>query len=367
MTKVVCICGTRPELIRLSEVIKKLDLYTNHIFVHTNQSYDYELNQVFFDELKIRKPDYLLNVKAETIGEQIGNIMTQTEKVLLKENPDAVLILGDTNSALSCIVAKRLHIPIFHMEAGNRSFSDLVPEEVNRRIIDHTADCNLPYTEHARRNLLREGIHPQFIFVTGSPLTEVYANHIDEIYASDILKQMGLTKDNYIVASLHREENITDWSILTKVIEAFYTLSEKYKMPVIFSTHPRTRAKLNPTSDDRIIFHKPFGLFEFIKLQQNAFITISDSGTINEDSAILGIPTVNIRESQERYEVYDSGNCVISGLSKENIINCVDLVRKQINVNFKIPHDYIDKNCSDKVIRLIMGYTGIIKKKIYGE
>ncbi len=374
--KIVTIEGTRPELIRLSEIIKKLDQYTEHILVHTNQSYDYELSQVFFDELKIRKPDYVLDVKSETVGEQIGKILTQTEQVLLKEKPDAVVILGDTNSALSCIIAKRMKIPIFHLEAGNRCFDDRVPEEINRRIIDHTCEINLCYTEHGRRNLLREGKNPQNIFVVGSPLPEVYAVHREAIAKSIILGELKLENGKYILASIHREENVLNENNLRSIMQALGMLAGEYGLPIIFSTHPRTRKQLEKfgfqlkkysiQSVERILFCNPFGLFDYVRLQKSAFICLSDSGTIHEDSAILGLPAVHIRESNERPEAYDAGNIVMSGVETDNIINSVRLVRGQVDSGVKFSNPYGNEtNFSDKVVRLIMGLHKIVAKKEY--
>lgn len=367
--KVMTICGTRPEIVRLSEIIKKLDKYTNHILVNTNQSYDYEMSQVFFDELKIRKPDYALDVKSETVGEQIGKILEQTEQVLLKEKPDAVLILGDTNSALSCIIAKRMRIPIFHLEAGNRSFDERVPEEINRRIVDHTCDINMCYTEHSRRNLLREGLPPQNIFVVGSPLVEIYEVHREEISESSILKELKLYDGKYILCSIHREENVMDGDNLRSIMKALDMLIEQYDMPIVFSTHPRTRRQLDRLgiiANDRIIFRKPFGMFDYIKMQKSAFCNLSDSGTINEDAAILELPAVNIREAQERPEAYDAGCIVMSGVDTDNIVNSVALVIGQVKsgVRFSNPYGY-DTNCSDKVTRLIIGLHKIVAKKEY--
>ena len=368
--KVMSILGTRPEIIRLSETLKKLDLYTDHILVHTNQNFDYELNQIFFEELNLRKPKYILNVKSETIGGQIGNIISQTEKIITKEKPDAVLILGDTNSSLSCIVAKRLKIPIFHMEAGNRSFDDRVPEEINRRIIDHTSDINLPYTEHARRNLLREGLKSESIFVTGSPMAEVIKVNEEKIENSKILEVLKLKKEKYFVVSIHREENVGDKKNLEKIANSLNLIAKKYKYPLIFSTHPRTRKKLKLIKtklDARIIFHKPFGIFDYIKLQKNAYCNLSDSGTIHEDSGIMGITALNIRESNERQEAYDTGNVIMTGLDPQIIMNSIEVVIKQKKegVEFSCPYDYQDTNVSEKVVRLIIGLNKLILKKKY--
>ena len=364
--RTMSIIGTRPELVRMSEVVRKLDKFTNHIFVHTNQSYDYELNQIFFDEMQIRKPDYLLDVKSDTVGEQIGKILTQCEKVMLLEKPDAIVILGDTNSALSCIIAKRLRIPIFHLEAGNRSFDLRVPEEVNRRIVDHTSDINVCYTEHARRNLLQEGLPTQNIYVLGTPLVEVYARYKENIESSKILDNLKISKNNYIVASIHREENVNDKKNLQIIIESLNVIVSKYKMPIIFTTHPRTRIRIKELkieTDNRIIFHKPFGLFNYIKLQQNALVNISDSGSIHEDSAILNLPAIHLRESNERPEAYDGGNLIMSGVDKDNIINSVEMVIAQRDIKFSNP--YFGDNFSDKVVRLIMQYKTVYKKEYY--
>jgi len=368
--KVMTILGTRPEIIRLSEIIKRLDNYANHILVHTNQNYDYELNQIFFEELGLRKPDYVLDVKGDTIGDQIGQILSQCEAVMMKEKPDSLLILGDTNSALSCIIAKRLKIPIFHMEAGNRCFDDRVPEEINRRIVDHTSDVNICYTEHARRNILHEGINPQYVFVSGSPLLEVYMKNMEKIEDSDILEELKLEKHHYFVASIHREENVDDNNNFRSLITALNKLVEIYDFPIIFSTHPRTKKRIKEMDlkiNKKIIFMKPFGMFDYIKLQKNAFCNLSDSGTIHEDAAILGIPAINIRESNERPEVYDMGNLIMSGVEPDTILNCVMIIRKQYdnNVFFEAPHDYTLADCSDRVIRLIAGYSKIVTKNKY--
>ena len=368
--KVMTIMGTRPEIIRLSETIKRLDKYTNHILVHTNQNYDYELNKVFFEELNLRNPDYLLDVKSATIGGQIGKILTQTENVMTDEKPDAILILGDTNSALSCIVAKRLKIPIFHMEAGNRCFDDRVPEEINRRIVDHTSDVNLPYTEHARRNLLREGLGPENIFVTGSPMAEILKFNMDKIEKSRILDELKLKKDNYFLISIHREENVDNISNIKIILEALDLIAKKYGYPLVITTHPRTRKRINELGmpdNDLFLFHKPFGIFDYVKLQKNAYCNLSDSGTIHEDAGIMGIPAVVVRESSERPEAFDTGNVILSGVNLSSILLSIDVVRKQYEdvIEFKTPTDYQDLNISDKVIRLIIGLSKLIPKRKY--
>lgn len=368
--KVMTIMGTRPEIIRLSETIKRLDKYTNHILVHTNQNYDYELNKVFFEELNLRNPDYLLDVKSATIGEQIGKILTQTEKVMIDEKPDAILILGDTNSALSCIVAKRLRIPIFHMEAGNRCFDDRVPEEINRRIVDHTSDVNLPYSEHARRNLLREGLSPENIFVTGSPMAEILKFNMEKIERSRILEELKLKKDNYFLISIHREENVDNPSNIKIILEALDLIAKKYGYPLAITTHPRTRRRieeLGMPDNDLFLFHKPFGIFDYVKLQKNAYCNLSDSGTIHEDAGIMGIPAVVVRESSERPEAFDTGNVILSGVNLLSILLSIDVVRKQYeeSINFKTPIDYQDLSVSDKVIRLIIGLCKLVPMKKY--
>lgn len=370
--KIMTLLGTRPEIIRLSRIMRKFDEYFNHIIVHTNQNYDYELNQVFFDELNIRKPDYVLEVKADTIGQQIGNILSQTEKILLSEKPDAILILGDTNSSLCSIIAKRMKIPIFHIEAGNRCFDDRVPEEINRRIVDHTSDINLCYSEHARRNLLREGLPTQYTYVIGSPLKEVYQYYMNEIENSNILDKLNLEKGEYLLASFHREENVEDSNNFTSILEALNELAKIYEKQIIVSTHPRTKKRLNDTNfelDLKINFMKPFGMFDYIKLQKNSLCTLSDSGTIHEDAAIMKIPAVNLRESNERPETYDVGNVIMSGLDKCAIVHAVSTIISQnkSGIDFKCPYDYQDENCSDKVVRLIIGLPSIVSKKKYFE
>lgn len=368
--KVMTVLGTRPEIIRLSETIKKLDRFTNHILVHTNQNYDYELNKIFFEGLGLRDPDYSLDVKAGSIGEQIGKIITQTEKVMVGERPDALLILGDTNSALSCILAKRLKIPIFHMEAGNRCFDDRVPEEINRRIVDHTSDINLPYTEHARRNLLREGLSPENIFVTGSPMAEVLKVNMDMIERSSILSSLGLKKDKYFLISIHREENVDNPRNFKAILEAFELIAEKYGYPMVISTHPRTQKRINELNiprNDLIYFHRPFGMFDYIKLQKNAYCNLSDSGTIHEDAGIMGIPALVIRESTERPEAFDTGNVILTGMNSASILLSIEMAREQQiqSVKFSTPADYCDLNVSHKVVRLIVGYSRLVSKKRY--
>jgi len=362
------IFGTRPEIIRLSCIFAKLDQYLNHIMVHTGQSYDYEMNKIFFKDLRIRKPDYFLGVKAETLGGQIANIIFKSEKVFKKENPDTLLILGDTNSALASIIAKRMKIPIFHMEAGNRCFDENVPEEINRRIVDHISDINLPYSENARLYLIREGIHPGTIYVTGSPMSEVLERHKEQIEQSKILKKLKLLQGKYFVASIHREENIDDEKVLEKLIDSLNGVVAEYKLPIFLSTHPRMAKRLREhkfKTSKLINFHKPFGYFDYVHLQKNAFCVLSDSGTILEEASILQFPAIQVRNSSERPEGYDEGVAILSGLEKDIIFKSIEVVTRQFTLGerFNPPRNYRDTNISSKVLRLIVGLTKIIQKR----
>ena len=374
LMKVMTIVGTRPEIIRLACIIRKLDVYANHILVHTGQNYDYELNQVFFEDLELRPPDYVLKVRSDTLHGQLGNIMSQTGDVIENVRPEAVLVLGDTNSALSVINAKRLKIPIFHMEAGDRSFDENVPEELNRRIVDHTADVNLAYTEYSRRNLLREGIHPSKVFVTGSPIREVYEYMSDRVDKSRILEKLGLTKEKFITASIHREENVDRRGCLDSMVQSFNALAERYDMPLVVSTHPRTKARLEsldlfPTADDRIIWHPPFGLIDYLKMQTNSFCVVSDSGTIHEDSSVLNFPAVAIRESTEKAEAIDAGHCVITGLDPETVLTSVNVATSEpVDLERSpMPEEYATRNVSSKVVRIILGMTKIVDERVWGD
>lgn len=366
--KAMTIFGTRPEIIRLSRVMARLDEHVNHIMVHTGQSYDYEMNEIFFKDLKIRKPDYFLGVKAETLGGQIANIISRSEGVLLKEKPDAVLILGDTNSALAGIVAKRMKIPIFHMEAGNRCFDENVPEEINRRIVDHVSDINMPYSENARLYLLKEGIDPGTIFVTGSPIAEVLEFNKKAINSSKILTELRLKKGKYFVASIHREENVEKPESFKKLIEALNAIADIYKIPIFVSTHPRTAKKLakNKTKINSLInFHKPFGYHDYVNLQMNSFCVVSDSGTIQEEASLLGFPAIQARVSSERPEALEKGAVILSGLDKDIILQAIDIVTKTPITARGIwtPRDYMDTNVSDKALRLIVGLAKIVRSK----
>lgn len=361
------ILGTRPEIIRLSECIKACDRYFNHVLVHTGQNYDYLLNEVFFKELGLRAPDHYLSAVGEHLGETMGNIISKSYAVLKSESPDALLILGDTNSALCAISAKRLKIPIFHMEAGNRCFDQNVPEEINRRIVDHISDVNLPYTEHSRRYLLSEGIRKEHVFVTGSPMAEVLSEHADKIDASGVLGELGLEDERYIVVSSHREENIDHNQHFLSLMGAINAIADIYSMPIIYSTHPRAWRKIEERG---FTFHplvrqlKPFGFFDYNKLQKNAFCVLSDSGTLSEESAMLGFPAVLIRTSTERPEVLDKGSIIVGGITERDICQAVEMSRVmwQNGETMSFANDYRDQNVSVKVVKIIQSFTKIIDK-----
>jgi UDP-N-acetylglucosamine 2-epimerase (non-hydrolysing) len=361
--KVATIVGTRPEIIRLSSTIKLLDKYVQQIFIHTGQNYDYELNEIFFKDLNLRKPDYFLNVNTSSLGKVYGETISKSEEVLLKESPDALLILGDTNSAIAGIIAKRLRIPIFHMEAGNRSFDMNVPEEINRRIIDHIADFNLVYTEHARRHLISEGLQHRRIYLTGSPMYEVLHENMEKIEKSTMLEKLKLEKKKYFIISTHREENVDNNDNLNSILNILNGIAQTYNYPVIVSTHPRTRNRLNKLTnknlDKRIQFLKPFGFTDYINLQMNATCTISDSGTISEESAILGFPAISIRQSMERPEAQDAGTIILSGFDFDVVMDSIRLViSEDIKKNYTdIPYEYKINNTSWRVLKLIMGNT----------
>jgi UDP-N-acetylglucosamine 2-epimerase len=321
--KVLTVVGTRPEIIRLAATIKRLDESTDHVLVHTGQNYDYELNEVFFEDLGLRRPDHFLAADTSSLGAVLGSVLSRVETVLLQVEPDAMVVLGDTNSCISALMARRLQIPVYHMEAGNRCFDENVPEEVNRRMVDHVADYNLVYTEHARRNLLAEGIHPSRILLTGSPMREVLEANAEAIEASDVLERQGLTAGEFFLASLHREENVDNPSRLASVLDALGQLSDDYGLPVLVSTHPRTRKRLESQPDDlkqKLRFHPPFGFNDYIKLQKSARLVLSDSGTISEESSILGFPAVTLRDSIERPEALDVGAIVTVGVEPGDIV-----------------------------------------------
>lgn len=369
--KVATIVGTRPEIIRLAECIKLCDDYFDHILIHTGQNYDYELNEIFFDDLGLRKPDFFLSVAGNHLGETIGNVISKSFQILLAEKPDAILVLGDTNSVLSTIAAKRLKIPIFHMEAGNRCFDQNVPEEINRKISDHISDINLTYTEHSRRYLLSEGFRKDHVFVTGSPLREILEKYADNINRSEVLLKLNLKKENYIVVSTHREENLdlnNNFEILTSSLNK---VAEKYKKPIIFSTHPRTKKLIE---NKNINFHKliknipPLGFFDYVKLQKNAFIVLSDSGTISEESSIMNFPAVSIRTSTERPEAIDFGNIVLGGINENDIIDSIDISRGLYEEGkSELTWEYKVKNTSHRVIKIIQSYTPIVNRVIWNK
>lgn len=370
--KVVTIVGTRPEIVKLSKIIKSNDKYFNHTLIHTGQNWDYSLNQIFFDELEIRKPDYFLECVGKDLGETIGNIIAKSYAILNKLKPDAVLILGDTNSALSAISAKRLKIPIFHMEAGNRCFDENLPEEINRKIVDHISDINLPYTEHARRNLLSEGITKQHVFVTGSPMTEILNEYSDAISNSKILDKLKLEKDKYILISAHREENIDNESNFNSLMSAINEIAEKYKLPIIYSTHPRTldRMKKRKIKLNKLVRNlKPFGFFDYNRLQLDSYCVLSDSGTLAEESSILDFTGISLRTSTERPEALDAGSFIIGGINTLDICQSIELARsmKQNKEIALVAKDYRDRNVSVKVIKLIQSYTKIINKVVWGK
>jgi UDP-N-acetylglucosamine 2-epimerase (non-hydrolysing) len=357
--KVMTILGTRPEIIRLSLIIKKLDSHCTHILVHTGQNFDKNLNDIFFKELDIRKPDYFLGVKGATFGDQIAQIFKETEKIILKEHPDKILILGDTNSSLSVIIAKRLGIPVFHMEAGNRCYDDRVPEEINRRIIDHSSDFLLPYTERSRANLIREGIPHERIYVTGNPIFEVIQHYQDKIIQSKILNQLNITKGKYFLVTLHRAENVDLEDRLCEFITAFESLGQKYGVPIICSLHPRTCEKILKygvdTKSSTVQFHKPFGFFDFIRLEQDALCVLSDSGTVQEECCIFHVPNVTLRDVTERPETIECGSNMLSGADVDTVLRCVKTILSG-SQSWNVPPEYLNKQVSNTVIKILLGH-----------
>ncbi|WP_338964944.1 non-hydrolyzing UDP-N-acetylglucosamine 2-epimerase [Fusobacterium vincentii] len=369
--KVMTVVGTRPEIIRLSVVINKLDKSEaiEHILVHTGQNYDYELNEVFFEDFNLKKPDYFLNSAVGTAIETIGNILINIEKVIDKEKPDAFLILGDTNSCLTAIAAKRRHIPIFHMEAGNRCFDQRVPEETNRKIVDHIADINLTYSNIAREYLLREGLLPDRVIKTGSPMYEVIKLKLDDINNSDVLNKLNLEKNKYFVVSAHREENINSERNFMNLVESLNAIADKYNFPVIVSTHPRTRkmieekgVKFNPL----INLLKPLGFNDYVKLQIESKTVLSDSGTISEESSILKFKALNLREAHERPEAMEEASVIMVGLKKERILQGLEILETQKKDTLREVYDYSMPNVSDKVLRIILSYTDYINRNVWG-
>jgi UDP-N-acetylglucosamine 2-epimerase len=370
MIKVMTIVGTRPEIIKLSRVINELNKYTNHILVHTGQNYDYELNEIFFKEMEISKPDYFLEAVGKNLASTIGNIISKSDEVFEKEKPDALLLYGDTNSCLSIISAKRRKIPVFHMEAGNRCFDQRVPEEINRKIVDHLSDINMPLTEHARKYLLNEGIRAETIIKTGSCMKEIFNYYMQKIEKSDILDKMSLRKNDYFVLSAHREENVDSENNFKNLIDSIEKISETYKKRIIFSAHPRTLKRLENKKirNPFLEISKPFGFFDYIKLQKNAFCVISDSGTITEESSILNFPAVTIRQAHERPEGMDEGTLIMCGLQSEGVLAAIKVVTEQFNEDrngFKIIGDYNVENVSKKVVRIILSYTEYINRTVW--
>lgn len=358
--RVVTVVGTRPEIIRLSRIIPKLDERVDHTLVHTGQNHDRQLNDVFFEELGIRQPDHYLGVDTSSVGSVMGDTIRKSEAVFQEVRPDAVLILGDTNSAIAALVAKRMHIPTYHMEAGNRSFDENVPEETNRRMVDHIADFNLAYTEHARRNLLAEGLHPRRIQVTGSPMKEVIDHYLPRIEASDALERLGVAPGAFFLVSAHRQENVDSPERLRDLLATLAAVRQRWDLPVLVSTHPRTRKRLEALPDftelDGVLFHEPFGFFDYCQLQKNALCVLSDSGTISEESAILGFPAITIRDSMERPEALDAGSIVMTGLKTDDVIAAIEEVVS--DTSSEVPAEYLVSNTSQRVIRFLLSTLG---------
>lgn len=375
MRKVMTIVGTRPEIIKLSRVLAELDKYTEHVLVHTGQNFDYELNEIFFKEMGIRKPDYFLNAAGSSTAETIGNVIAKADEVMAKEKPEAVLLYGDTNSCLAVIAAKRRKIPVFHMEAGNRCFDQRVPEELNRKVIDHLSDINMVLTEHAREYLLREGIRPETVIKTGSSMVEVLEYHRQAIETSDVLKRLGLQHGNFFVVSLHREENVDSETNFHDFFQTLQRLAVQYDKRVIISTHPRTRKKMEKLDihtdamDSRLEFMKPLGFFDYIRLQKEAFCVISDSGTITEESSILGFPAITIRQAHERPEGMDEGTLIMAGLREEQVVNAIDTIvgqQKEFGPARRV-RDYDVDNVSRKVVRIILSYIDYINHTVWSH
>ncbi len=374
MLKVMTLVGTRPELIKMSRVIAELDKHVNHILVHSGQNYDYELNQVFFDDLDIRKPDHFLNVAGETAAKTIAQVISKADDIFDVEKPDALLLYGDTNTCLAVMAAKRRKIPVFHMEAGNRCFDQRVPEELNRKVLDHLSDINMVLTEHARNYLVAEGIRPETIIKTGSHMEEVLDYYMPQIEASEILAKEGLKQDKFFIVSAHREENVDTQENLTDLLDTLKALADKYQYPVIVSTHPRTKKRLEALGRDveseLIRFVKPFGLLDYIKLQMSAFCILSDSGTITEEASLLNLPAITIRNAHERPEGMDEGVLIMSGLQAERVLESVNVVTSQHQRNkrvMKVVSDYEGGSVSKQVVRVVLSYTDYINRTVWSK
>lgn len=368
--KLMTIVGTRPEIIKMSAIIKKADKYFDQILVHTGQNYDYTLNEVFFKDLGLREPNYYLGVVGENLGQTMGNVIAKSYELMADVRPDAVIVLGDTNSCLCVVSAKRLKIPIFHMEAGNRCKDENLPEEVIRRIVDVTSDVNLCYSEHARRYILDTGVKPEYTYVVGSPMAEVLKNVLPQIEASNILDDLGLEKNKYILLSAHREENIDIEGNFFSLMNAVNTMAETYNMPVLYSCHPRSQKMIEKRGfkfNEKVIQHKPLGFFDYNKLQQNAFCVVSDSGTVPEEGAFFGFPAVSIRTSTERPEALDKACFILAGIDEKSLLQAVDTAVKMNKTgDYGIPvPDYVDTNVSTKVVKLIQSYTGVVNKMVW--
>lgn len=372
MLKVMTIAGTRPELIKMSRVIAELDQHTKHVLVHTGQNYDYELNQIFFEDLDIRKPDHFLEAVGDNVAQTIARIIEKSDEAMEKEKPDAVLLYGDTNSCLAVISAKRRKIPVFHMEAGNRCFDQRVPEELNRKVLDHLSDINLVLTEHARRYLIAEGVRPETIIKTGSHMREVLNYYMPKIQASDVLPRMGLEQGRYFIVSAHREENVDTPGNLTDLVETLNSLAEQYQVPVIVSTHPRTQKRLDALNignlDSRIQFLKPFGFCDYVKLQMEALCVVSDSGTITEEGSLLNLPAVTVRNAHERPEGMDVGTLIMAGLKKERVLDAVRVIIAQYVRGERVMapvEDYEAQSVSKKILRIVLSYTDYINRTVW--
>jgi len=370
--KVMTIVGTRPEIIKLSRVMAQLEKYTDHVLVHTGQNYDYELNEIFFEELGVPKPDHFLDVAGKSVAHTIGNVIARTDDVMETELPDAILLYGDTNSCLAVLSAKRRKIPVFHFEAGNRCFDQRVPEELNRKVLDHLSDINMPLTEHARRYLISEGVKPETIIKTGSPMKEILLHHKSSIDKSDIHDKLKLVKNEYFIVSTHREENVDSEENFNDLLDSLNAIAHKYQFPVIVATHPRTLKRLQNLDrqdiDERVQFLKPMGFFDYVKMQIDAKCVISDSGTITEESSLLNFPAITIRQAHERPEGMDEGTLIMTGLKSDLILHAIQVVTEQADEKerpFRIVEDYDVDNFSQKVLRIIMSYTPYINRTVW--